>query len=866
MLLEVFMKGRTNAIISKQYSCGGVPSRNTMIFSASAPATKVRNTASPASLLLVGLVFVTLIATGPGLASAPAWVSIQFEPKGLFLSNPGMQQSFLITASDGQGNQVDVSDLCRVTSTDTEVVRVDSKSHRLSAESPGVATIEVSLGHLNQAFTVRVGERASEVAVRFALDVVSILTTKGCNGSDCHGSPAGQNGFKLSLFGYDVAADHEAMVDADGGRRVDLQQPRESLILKKPTFAIPHGGGQVLDEDSEEYGTLLRWLQQGGRANTEGVSLTALELYPEQRILVGNGNGQRLVALGRLSDGTTRDMTRDVRYQVGDPAVVKVSPEGALTTRGPGLTTVSARAMGKVVTSQIGVLDSLAGADYAVPEANNFIDELVYAKLRQMNVRPAELTSDRAFARRVFLDAIGQLPTRQELATFLGDPNRDKRSQLIDRLLARPEYASHWRVKFEDWFRNSQLNSQGRSMGVFKDWIKRWLSQDRPYDEVVRALLTSTGDTMISPAANFWHPATDFMLKKFSLTKMAPTVSRLFLGVRLECAECHNHPLENLTQDDFYGFAAFLSQLQVKHGYGEYRRTWFLENRGEVEHPLTKKPVLPKVLGGQPQKIPEGVDRRQVLADWLLSAENPYFARATVNRVWAVYFGVGIVEPFDDFRSTNRPINQKLLDRLARFFVDSGFRLSALHRLILNSRTYQAASKKEPSTRLERILAARFLPRPLPAEVLLDAISQVTEVFHQFRNHPVGTSATDVYQPDSPDYFLVTFGLTRRDILARRAETATLSKALHLMNGTTIREKVESEDNILSRLMRSDFSDREIVTELFETSYARLPTSQEGAILGDFIMAEKASGRTRRRGLENVLWAILNSNEFQLNY
>ena len=790
----------------------------------------------------------------------------QFEPKGLFLSNPGVQQSFLVTASDGQGNLADVTDLCRITSADPDVVRVDSKSYRLSAESAGETTIEVRLEQLVQAVPVRVGERASEVAVRFAPDVVSILTTKGCNGSDCHGSPAGQNGFKLSSFGYDVAADHEAMVDADGGRRVDLRQPRESLILKKPTFSIPHGGGQVLEADSEEYGMLLRWLQQGGRANTEGVRLTALELYPEERVLVGSGSTQRLVAVGRLSDGTTRDMTRDVRYQVGDSAVVEVSPGGALATRRPGLTTVSARAMGKVATSQIGVVGSLAGADYAVPKGNNFIDELVCAKLRQMNVPPAELTSDRAFARRVFLDAIGRLPSRQELAEFLNDSGRNKRSRLIDRLLTRPEYASHWRVKFEDWFRNSQLNSQGRSMGVFKDWIKRWLSQDRPYDEVVRALPTSTGDTMISPAANFWHPATDFMLKEFSLTKMTPTISRLFLGVRLECAECHNHPLENLTQDDFYGFAAFLAQLQVKHGYGEYRRTWFLENRGEVEHPLTKNPVLPRVLGGEPQRIPEGVDRRQVLADWLVSPENPYFARATVNRIWAEYFGVGIVEPFDDFRSTNRASNQKLLDRLARFFVDSGFRLSALHRLILNSRTYQAASKKEPSTQLERILAARYLPRPLPAEVLLDAISQVTEVPHQFPNHPVGTSATDVYQPDSPDYFLVTFGLTRRDILARRAETATLSQALHLMNGSTIRKKVESEDNILSRLINSDASDRQIVRELFERAYSRLPTSQEGAILSDFMTAEETSGRTRRRGLENVVWAILNSNEFQLNH
>ena len=816
--------------------------------------------------LAISLVAVICFSPGAAALGSSSWSRIRFEPKDIFLANAGAAQSFLVTANDAQENQVDVTDRCTVTSSDPAVLRVDLTSYRVIAGSPGVATLEVKLGSLSDRLTVRVGRKRSEVSVPFAPDVVSILTTKGCNGSDCHGSPAGQNGFKLSLFGYDVAADHQAMVESDDGRRVNLEEPRESLILKKPTFAIPHGGGQILENDSEEYGMLLRWLQQGGRANTEGVSLSSLELYPGERVLVGESKVQRLIAVGRLSDGTTRDMSREVRYLVADDAVGTVSDVGLLTTQGPGLNTVTARAMGKVATSQIGVVGSLAGADYPVSESYNFIDDLVYDKLRQMNVLPERRTSDRAFVRRVFLDVIGRLPKREELADFLETQSQDKRSDLIDYLLSSPGYASHWRVKFEDWFRNSQLNSQGRSMGVFKDWIGRWLSQDRPYDAVVRSLLTSTGDTMISPAANFWHPATDFMLKKFSLTKMTPTISRLFLGVRLECAECHNHPLENLTQDDFYGFAAFLSQLQVKHGYGEYRRTWFLEDRGEVEHPLTKEPVFPKLLGRPAQQIPDDVDRRQVLADWLLSPENPYFARATVNRFWAEYFGIGIVEPFDDFRSTNRATNQKLLDGLARFFIDSGFRLSSLHRIILNSRTYQTASKKDQPTRLEQLLSAAYTPRALPAEVLLDAVSQVTEVPHEFRNHPVGTSAKDVYQPDGPDYFLVTFGLTRRDILARRTETATLSRALHLMNGSTIRDKIENEDNVLSRLIAAGYSDEGIVDELYERAYTRLPRPGERAILTKFLSAKGPPDSGRRRGLENVLWAILNSNEFQLNH
>ena len=304
--------------------------------------------------------------------------------------------------------------------------------------------------------------------------------------------------------------------------------------------------------------------------------------------MVGAGTEQRLVAVGRLSDGSTRDMTREVRYFSSDEAVTAVSPAGIATAVAPGMATVTARAMGKVATSQFGVVEARAGSDFPAYEPRNFIDEAVGAKLRQMNVRPTDLAGDREFARRVHLDTIGLLPTPEELRAFLSDTRPDKRALLIDSLLERPEHASLWTVKFEDWFRNCQLHSQGRSMGVFKDWVRDWLAEDRPYDEFVRALLTSRGDTMLNPAANFWHPATDFMLKEFSVNKVTPTVTRLFLGVRMECAECHNHPLENFTQDDFYGFAAFFARLRVKHGYGEYRRTWFLDEAGEIEHPATK--------------------------------------------------------------------------------------------------------------------------------------------------------------------------------------------------------------------------------------------------------------------------------------
>jgi hypothetical protein len=514
-----------------------------------------------------------------------------------------------------------------------------------------------------------------------------------------------------------------------------------------------------------------------------------------------------------------------------------------------------------------------AGEEFPRLVANNFVDELVYAKQRKLGVRPAPLSTDTEFIRRVFLDAIGLPPTPDEVRNFLEDARPDKRSRVIDALLNRPEHAALWTVKFEDWFRNNQLNSQGRSMGKFKEWLTEWLSQDRPYDQIVRELITSEGDTFQQPAANFWHPATDFMLKKFDVKKVTPTVTRLFLGIRLECAECHNHPLENFTQDDFYGLSAFFARMKVKHGTAEYRRTWFVDEEGELEHPVTKMPVAAKFLGGESPRFQPGQDRREALAGWVTSRTNPFFARATVNRIWNEYFQTGIVEPFDDFRSTNPPTNRELLDRLAEYFVDSGFKLKAIHRLILESRTYQSSSrpasrgqKNEASSALERLLFASYQPRKLTAEVLLDSISQVSGAPHPFRNYPAGTRAMEVDIPDSPDYFLVTFGLPRRDILCERAKTPTLSQALHLINGEAVTKKVQAKDNILTTWLKDGGADDQIIDAIYLRAYARAPSASELTAVKEFIDSEIAAGRSRRRALEGVLWSVLNSKEFQVNH
>jgi hypothetical protein len=804
------------------------------------------------------------------LPAAAAQLKLRLDPPHISLASPWASQRYLVSAIDSAGVERDVTNLCRLRSSDPNVVQTDEKSHVIVGKAPGRTQVKAEMEGAFSVAEVTVDNKPSAVSVRFSPDIISMLTTKGCNGSGCHGSPAGQNGFKLSLFGYNLEADYEMIVKTHNGRRVNLAIPENSLLLKKPSFAIPHGGGRVLQVDSPEYNTLLTWLRQGAKFETAGPRLTKLEMYPKERILGGARSTQQLVVMGTLSDGSTRDMTREVRFSTGDDSIAAVSTDGNLTSGNPGLTSVLARAMGQVAATQIGVITKTLAPQPVQQKPNNFIDELVFAKLGKMNLTAFPLSADREFVRRVFLDTLGRLPHIEETDAFVKDTGTDKRSRLIDDLLQRPEYASFWTVKFEDWFRNCQLNSQGRSMGIFKEWIHDWIARDQPYDAVVREILTSEGDTFLSPATNFWHPATDFMLKKFDVKKITPTVTRLFLGMRLECAECHSHPLENLTQDDFYGVAAFFARMNVKHGYGEYRRTWYLDDEGEVEHPVTKKPVAPKFLAASVPTIPPAEDRRTVLAKWITSPENPFFARATVNRVWHEYFNTGIVEPFDDFRSTNPPTNRELLDRLAAYFADSGFQFKALHRIILNSRAYQLSSedpaRKDAPGQLERLLFARYEPRKLTAEVLLDAIGDVTEVPHVFKGYPKGTRAVDLYVPDIPDYFLVTFGIPRRDVLSDRVKTPTLSQALHLMNGDTVQSKIADPNNILGRLLANGESEHRIVEELFLRAYSRPPTRTEIDEIGAFLNEEHNAGHSHRVALEGVLWSVLNSKEFQLNH
>ena len=793
-------------------------------------------------------------------AAVPAWsapAAVLIQPSDIRLQSPGESQRIVLSGGSG----------CETSSANPEVATVEG--NRVVAQAPGQARIDVRCADGRVATTVRVGNRHSAMGVGFERDLLSILTTKGCNSSACHGSPAGQNGFRLSLYGSDPRFDYDMIVNQHAGRRVSVESPEDSLMLAKPSFAIAHGGGQLMTPASDEYGTILEWLRQGTPYGSGETRLERLEIHPGERVLTGTGERQPVVVVGRLSDGSTRDLTAEVRYAVKDEAVVTLDDDWTVTAKAPGMTTVMARAMGKAAAAQFIVVEESPSRDLQFPEPASFIDEHVFDKLRSVGVEPFPLSDDRTFLRRVYLDTVGVLPTAEEAEAFLASDRPDKRSALVDRLLDSDEYSTHWLVKFEDWFRNSQYYSQGRTNGSFKRWLHDSIREDWPYDETVRAMLTAEGDTTVRPAGNFWHPAIDFMLKKFEVEKAVPTITRLFLGQRLECAQCHNHPLENLTQDDFYGLAAFLARTRVKHGYGQYRRIWYEDRRGEIEHPVTKQSVKPRFLGGEQPEIPARTSRREVLANWITRTESEQFARATVNRVWYEYFQRGIVEPFDDFRSTNRATHPALLDELARYFVDSGFRFKALHRLILNSKTYQLSAhvpgRPGGERPLEDALFARYLPRKLPAEVLLDAISRVTGVAEEFNNYPAGTSPKELIASIGATHFLTTFGHPRRDIMEARSSAPSLAQALQMMNGDVLARRMAAEGFVLDTLLQQGMSDGAIIDTLYGRAFARAPEAAERKALDAYLAAETAAGRNRRQGLASVLWAILNTKEFQMN-
>jgi hypothetical protein len=704
------------------------------------------------------------------------------------------------------------------------------------------------------------GERA---AVTFERDVEPILTRAGCNAGACHGKARGQNGFSLSLLGFDPGHDYEAIAKDAGGRRVSRLRPAESLLLGKATARLPHGGGLRLRPGTSGYDTVLRWIASGmPRTPPDAPRVERIAVEPTERTLKPSESFS-LRATAHYTDGTAEDVTTLAAFASSESALVKVDANGRVTAGPvPGDATISARFVGLFANCDVNIPlpGAVPAARYDQLPRSNFIDGHVWTKLRKLGLLPSAPAGDATFLRRAYLDVIGRLPSPDEVRQFLVDTSPDKRARLVARLLDRPEYADHWANKWVDLLRPNPYRVGIKAVLNLDGWIRDAFRRNLPYDRFVYDIVTARGSTFEQ------GPATIFRDRR-EPEEIAPMVSQLFLGIRLECAKCHHHPFESWDQAQFYEFAAYFARIGRK-GTGlsppisGSEEMIYTGKSGSVRHPLTGEVLGPRALyGSAPVSEDPDADPREALARWMIAPENPYFARVIVNRVWADLNGRGIVDPVDDLRATNPPSNGPLLDALADDFRRHGYDLKHLIGTILSSSVYALSSEPNERNVADTRNFSRHYRQRLRAEVLLDAISDVTGVPDTFAAAPPGSRASAIWTHRVPSLFLDTFGRPdpNQDPPCERTSDTSVVQALHLMNAPELHKKITSDVGRAARLARGQEPPRAIVEELYLLAYARLPTDEERAFGVSLFEGPKAD---RRAAVEDLLWALLNSAEF----
>jgi hypothetical protein len=712
---------------------------------------------------------------------------------------------------------------------------------------------------------VLAGEVAAQPADRvpsFELDVLPILTARGCNQGACHGKARGQNGFQLSLLAFDPDFDYSALTQQARGRRVFLAAPERSLLLLKSTAVLPHGGGLRLEPESDDYATLRRWIECGApRRNANEPHLTAVSVSPTQQFLKPN-ESFRVSVTASYSDGSTRDVTASSQYQSSEAGIVSVEPAG-LVKAGPipGEATIMARYMNRIATTSVAIPlpGDVADELYAGLPRNNFIDDLVWQKLKSLKITPSPPADDAKFLRRVHLDIIGRLPTPDEVRSFLADGDAHKRARVVDALLERPEYADHWAAKWADLLRPNPYRVGIKAVLNYDAWIRDSFRQNKPYDQFVRELVTAKGSTWENGAAVLFRDRRE-------PPEMTTLVSQIFLGIRLECARCHHHPFEKWSQDDFYSFASYFARVGFK-GTGLSppisggEESVLVNKTGSVEHPLTGKSLAPRPLFGESPPIEASADPREALATWMTADDNPYFAQTIANRVWADLMGRGLVEPIDDLRATNPPTNAALLDALAGELRASRYDLKQLVRAICTSHVYSLSSLPGERNAGDRQNYSRHYRTRLRAEVLADAFADITGVAEQLRGTPTGSRTNEIWTTRVESVFLDTFSRPNpnQDPPCERTGDSTVTQTLHLMNAPQLHSRVTSDQGRAARLAGSDLPPERIAEELYLLVYSRLPDEAERDIAKS-LFAEPEM--TRRRATEDLMWALLNTPEF----
>ncbi len=715
---------------------------------------------------------------------------------------------------------------------------------------------------------VQLDNEAKDRTPLFLKDIAPILDKQGCSAGLCHGKFGGQGGLNLSLLTLNPESDYEPIVHHNRGRRINLLDPEQSLLYLKPTGQIPHTGGARFGVNSDEAETILKWISAGAPFSPDEPRLEKLEIEPSETAFTSVGETKQVKVLARFTDGSVEDVTNQAVYESKDEPVASVTESGLVTSERWGGTAILARYLGVVTSSFITVPREADGKPYPEILTNNFIDEFVAAKLKKLNVLPSELTSDTEFIRRVYLDTVGKLPTSDKVRKFIADSNPEKRSRLIDALIETPEWVHLRTLKMADMLRvhprrlgNGQFGE--RAAVLFHEFIRDSVAENKPYNKFVHEILTATGSTYQNGPTNYYRI-------ERQPSGRAETTAQVFLGIRLSCARCHKHPFDEWTTDDYWNFAAFTGKVNTRGGNiyqelvvyhnpaGRVINQSVQGNRGQVAQPT--------FLGGETLPEAHRAEAIDHLADWITSDSNPYFAKATVNRLWSYYFGRGIVDPVDDMRATTPASVEGLLEALAEEFVRSGYDTKHIIKLMLNSRTYQLSAEPNETNELDDRFFSRFMPRPLMAQVLLDVLNDVTGTSEKYGRYPTGFRSIEVELPVNSN-FLNLFGRSDREFLGNLDPLLepTLTQALHIINSGYVNQKLKARNGTITRLLEPKTGEKlqpaELVTELYLMTLSRPPTEVELEKAKTYL----ADSSTRREDTEDLLWALISSRSFLFN-
>ncbi len=789
-------------------------------------------------------------------------------PPSVELTGPEARQQLLAEASLAN-HQEDWTRTAEWSSSDPKIATVNE--HGLVRPiADGDAKITARAKGISATIPVHVKDSHAPFTWSFRNHVIPVMTKMGCNQGACHGALAGKNGFKLTLRGYDPDADYDTLTRSSVGRRVSLTDPASSLIVMKPSFAIPHGGGKRFAKDSLEYRVIEEWIAAGAPPPTSNdIQIRGLEVFPASAVLAPEAE-QQIVVRAKYSDGHSEDVTRWVKFSSSNEGVATVDDWGHVKMNGSGEAAITLWYSSRVLYSRLSVpfSNEISAGDYDKFPRRNFIDELAVAKWKNLHLAPSKIADDPEFLRRAYLDAIGVLPTSEDVENFLADSAADKRAKLIDRLIARDEFVDYWSYKWSDLLLVSSRRLNSTAMWAFYDWIRESVKQNKPWDKFARDIFLSSGSTRENGALNY------FVLHKDPI-ELSENATQAFLGQRITCARCHNHPLEKWTQVQYYQMANLFARVGVKNGGMAGENIVFAKASGDVLYPKLARPLPPAPLDSASIPLDSGEDRRIVFAKWLTSSENAMFARTIVNRVWANFMGRGLVDPVDDLRATNPASNEELLAALCKDFVDHGYDVQRLIRTIMNSSLYQLSSVANATNQSDNIYYSKHIIRRLNAEVILDAMSQVTGAPTAFAGYPAGTRALQLPDTQVKSEFLASFGRPARVLCdaAERASDPTITQALHVINGDTLNKKLSAPEGTIALFMKLGLSDGRILEYMYLSAFSRYPSDAERAsMLAALEKArlekgtEEARRDAHRQALEDMVWAMLTSKEFLFNH